>query len=212
MTTIISIKGKNTRMGSLFKTPKHNLLYKGRPALEQTVEYMSQFGEVKVMTHENSPPDTGIVDMLLQMDLPDKFFVVDCDVIPIRLNTPTGTTVYCFKNPNYNSIPESVEGDDGFLEFKFKTSPPTTYSNFLVSRGGVLKCNEKGEGYNFCGAGVYYFQTSHFFKDCADGCKTIAEVIEKMLKKHSALMPKADTASEIFRFGSLQTIHNNECN
>ena len=88
MTTIISIKGRNERMGKLFKTPKYNLLYKGRPALEQTVEYMSQFGDVMVMTHENSPPDSGIVDMLCKMDLPDQFFVVDCDVIPIKINPP----------------------------------------------------------------------------------------------------------------------------
>jgi len=143
MTTIISIKGLNTRMGKLFKTPKYNLLYKGRPALEQTVEYMSQFGEVKVMTHENSPPDIGIVDMLLQMDLPDDFFVVDCDVIPIRLNKPEGTTVYCFENKG---------GAD-------------CYSNFEVRADGrVTRCNEKEEVYRFAGAGIYYFEKAEQFK------------------------------------------------
>ena len=194
MTTIISIKGKNTRMGSLFKTPKHNLLYKGRPALEQTLEYMNQFGEVNVMTHENSPPDTGIVDMLLKMDLPDQFFVVDCDVIPIKLTPPNGTTVYCFENK----------------------AGLGCYSNFeTVDINGeciIKSCNEKKQVFKYSGAGVYFFQTSIFFKEVAEGCKTIAEVIEKILKKNSALMPKADTTSEIFRFGSLQTIHNNECN
>lgn len=188
MTTIISIKGKNERMGKLFKTPKYNLLYKGRPALEQTVEYMSQFGEVKVMTHENSPPDTGIVDMLLQMDLPEQFFVVDCDVIPIRLNKPEGTTVYCFENPN--------------RQFK-------TYSNFSLLNDNVLTCNEKETPFDWCGTGVYYFEHDGSFKEYAKGCNSLAQVIAKVCDK---IHVKADTTSEIFRFGSLQTILNNECN
>ncbi len=188
MTTIISIKGKNTRMGSLFKTPKHNLLYKGRPALEQTVEYMSQFGEVKVMTHENSPPDTGIVDMLLQMDLPDQFFVVDCDVIPIRLNPPNGTTVYCFENK------KGLEG----------------YSNFTELHGKVIHCNEKEHPMQWAGAGVYYFETAKEFKDNALGWKNISRVIREGIMPSGKMVVKADTTSEIFRFGSLQTIHNNE--
>ena len=173
-------------MGSLFKTPKHNLLYKGRPALEQTVEYMSQFGEVKVMTHENSPPDTGIVDMLLKMDLLDQFFVVDCDVIPIRINEPTGTTVYCFENKK------------GL----------TCYSNFEVgSDGFVNKANEKGEVYKYSGAGIYYFGNVEWFKKCAIGCKSLAQVMSVMMEMGVIV---ADTTSEIFRFGSLRTIHNNE--
>lgn len=187
MTTIISTKGKNERMGRLFKTPKYNLLYKGRPALEQTIEYMSQFGEVKVMTHENSPPDTGIVDMLLQMDLPDKFFVVDCDVIPIRLNPPQGTTVYCFENKAGLSC----------------------YSNFKVHPGDgeVFECNEKGEVFEFAGAGVYYFNDAKQFKTLATDCKSLAQVMAKILEYN--FIVKADTTSEIFRFGSLQTILNN---
>lgn len=197
MTTIISIKGKNERMGKLFKTPKYNLLYKGRPALEQTGEYMSQFGEVKVMTHENSPPDTGIVDMLLQMDLPDQFFVVDCDVIPIKLNKPEGTTVYCFENKL---------GLD-------------CYSNFLPDENGfVFDCNEKEKTYKWAGAGVYYFESASEFKAYAKymnydkeaivHCKSLAEVIQML--SINQIKVKADTTSKIFRFGSLQTILNNE--
>lgn len=185
MTTIISIKGKNERMGKLFKTPKHNLLFRGRPALEQTIEYMSQFGEVKVMAHENSPPDTGIVDMLLQMDLPDKFFVVDCDVIPIRINQPQGTTVYCFHNK------EKLTG----------------YSNFKTTGEKVIACNEKGTVYPFAGAGVYYFEDIHF-KEHAKGCVTLAQVMAKFVEWNFEV--KADTTSEIFRFGSLQTILNQD--
>lgn len=184
MTTIISIKGKNERMGKLFKTPKHNLLYKGRTALEQTVEYMNQFGEVKVMTHENSPPDTGIVDMLLQMDLPDKFFVVDCDVIPIRLNPPQGTTVYCFENKAGLSC----------------------YSNFDVGENGVVnKCNEKGQIFKWAGAGVYYFESASWFRLAASqmNAKSLSNVMG------FGVETKADTTSEIFRFGSLQTILSN---
>lgn len=185
MTIIISIKGKNTRMGSLFKTPKYNLLYKGRPALEQTIEYMSQFGEVKVMTHENSPPDTGIVDMLLQMDLPDKFFIVDCDVIPIKLNPPDGTTVYCFENK------KGLE----------------CYSNFTELQGKVIHCNEKEHPMQWAGAGVYYFEGAKTFIHNAKGCTSLSQVMNKMVE--DAYIVKADTTSEIFRFGSLQTILNN---
>jgi hypothetical protein len=152
--------------------------------LEQTVEYMSQFGEVKVMTHENSQPDTGIVDMLLKMDLSDQFFVVDCDVIPIRLNKPTGTTVYCFENKDRLGC----------------------YSNYDVKPDGMVKqCNEKQETFKYAGAGVYYFDNAKQFKGaCYDGLKTLAQVMEKLLKTGV----KADTTSEIFRFGSLQTILN----
>ena len=182
MTTIISIKGKNERMGRLFKTPKHNLLYKGRTALEQTIEYMSQFGEVKVMTHENSPPDTGIVDMLLQMDLPDQFFVVDCDVIPIRI-TKYGNdrpVVYCFENK----------------------AGLGCYSNFDVDEktGIVNQCNEKGEVFKWAGGGVYYFSNPDQVKKFPE-CKSLAEIMSKQ-------RTLADTTSEIFRFGSLQTILN----
>lgn len=145
---------------------------------------MSQFGEVKVMTHENSPPDTGIVDMLLQMDLPDQFFVVDCDVIPIRLNPPQGTTAYLFHNKN------TSEG----------------YSNFTELNGKVISCNEKEHPMHWAGAGVYSFQQEkNAFKEYAKGCKSLAEVMRNCIGK---IEVKADTTSEIFRFGSLQTILN----
>lgn len=172
-------------MGKLFKTPKYNLLYKGRPALEQTVEYMSQFGEVKVMTHENSPPDTGIVDMLLQMDLPDQFFVVDCDVIPIRLNKPSGTTVYCFENKS---------GLGGYSNFK---KHPVT--------NDITDCNEKGLILDYAGAGVYYFHHDGAFKTIAKDCTSLAQV---MKEASNSISINVDTTSEIFRFGSLQTILN----
>ncbi len=182
MTTIISIKGQNTRMGKLFKTPKYNLLYKGRPALEQTVEYMRQFGEVKVITHENSDPDVGITDMLLQLGIKQPFFVVDCDVIPIKLGMPEGNTVYLFRNEK----------------------ELTCYSNFQVFDGKVTRCNEKEKAYAFAGAGVYYF---------ADGFYQFAQPTDSLAQVMAKLLPvKADTTSEIFRFGSLQTIMNNKCN
>lgn len=182
MKTIISIKGKNERMGKLFKTPKYNLLYKGKPALQQTVEYMSRFGDVFVADHSNTPTDNHIVDMLMQMDLPDQFFVVDCDVIPIHLNDPVGSTVYCFEN----------------------TDVLPGYSNYEVRADGtVLRCNEKQTIFRFAGAGVYYFNNQQEFKQAAGQCESLAQVM--------ANMPGivADIDSKIFRFGSLQTILNN---
>lgn len=187
MTTFISIKGKNTRMGKMFKTPKHLLLHNGRPAIERTKELMAQFGEVIICDHENTPPDTGIVDMLLQMDLPDNFFVVDCDVIPYKLNPPDGNTVYLFEN----------------------TDKLDCYSNFKLFHGKVLDCNEKQEVFDWAGAGVYFFRSASEFKESSYNCNTLAQVMAKMLKRE--LSVKGDTTSEIFRFGSLQTILNNKC-
>ena len=208
MTTIISIKGQNTRMGKLFKTPKHYLLHNGSMAIRQTVTRMQEFGPVWIVANENDDeidfyskywfvdrdtfriikqgPDNGIVDMLLQMDLPNQFFVVDCDVIPITLTQPKGNTVYLFKNKN----------------------ELTHYSNYKLFHGKVLECNEKQEVFDWAGAGVYYFDRAPVFKYYADGCTTLAQVISKMIGAGESF--HGNTDSEIFRFGSLQTILNND--
>jgi len=50
MKIICVINGKNERMGELFKTPKHLLLYKGIPALYAAVGYFnSLFPESEII-------------------------------------------------------------------------------------------------------------------------------------------------------------------
>lgn len=107
---------------------------------------------------------------------------VDCDIIPIRINKTVGNTVYLFKN-----------------ELWMKQ-----YSNFQVQDGQVVDCNEKGEFFPYAGTGIYYFQEATQFYDNTDGCTTVAQVIKKLLPFG------ADLDSEVFRFGTLNDIKNDE--
>src|SRR5688572_26909316 len=104
MRTVISIQGQNTRLGKLFKTPKYNLLYKGLPAIEQTVAYMKQFGPVHVLGLEGQQapdlvklPFLPLIECFKRFGLEDQTFYIDCDVIPLKINLPKGDTVYTFK-------------------------------------------------------------------------------------------------------------------
>src|SRR6187551_3251720 len=107
--TIIPINGLNTRMGKLFKTPKHLLLYRGLPAIIATTTIMKGFGgKVKCLVGEQYldvpfvenirvKPCDSQAETLRQVDVPSRCFIVDCDVIPLKLNQPRGNTVYLFK-------------------------------------------------------------------------------------------------------------------
>jgi hypothetical protein len=190
---IIPINGLNSRMGSLFKTPKHLLLYKGRPAIEHTVEYMTQFGEVRILANEIMYYDKlkemfgdivvpvvgtdNVIDTIKQGPLKGPIWIVDCDIVPVNLNIPIENTVYCFKN-----------------------NGPNQYSNFMVDVDyNVLDCNEKGYRYDYCGAGIYYFSSADQLTDNMEGCTSVSHVVRKCNFK-------ADVTSEIFRLGSLPDI------
>lgn len=192
---IVPVNGLNERMGSLFKTPKHLLLYEGKPAIVRTVDYMSQFGEVRVLANDIRYYDDlkailgdivvpvkatdNVIDTISQISIKGPLWIVDCDVVPVSLNIPLHSTVYCFKNP-------------------FGVNQ---YSNYMVDvDNNVIDCNEKGYKYDYSGAGIYYFSSPEQFTDNAFGCKSVSEVVRK------AGDFKADVTSTIFRLGSLPDI------
>jgi len=188
-------------MGRLFKTPKHLLLYRGLPAIIASTTIMKGFGgKVKCLVGENYldipfvenvrvKPSDSPMETLRQFAVPSRFFVVDCDVIPLKLNEPKGNTIYLFKN----------------------TSGINQYSNFkLDDEGYVIDCNEKGEEFEWCGSGVYYFCDQDNFSSSFKS-KSLAEVINHEInaakeynQPHKRF--KGDTTSKIFRFGTLTDI------
>jgi GTP:adenosylcobinamide-phosphate guanylyltransferase len=200
MTIIYPINGKNERLGELFKTPKHLLLYQGKPAIVRSVEYMrSRFPHAKILLLVNKlyfkaipkeglrisiVPDTNSQIETLRHgteNLTGPVMFVDCDIIPVRLNEPQGNTVYLFENKLWMK----------------------QYSNYLVAHNRVLKCNEKGEYHPYAGAGIYYFNDVKDFNDNSKEYKSISQVV-------SVLPFHADTTSNIFRFGTLNDIKNDE--
>ena len=198
---IIPINGKNERMGALFSTPKHLLLVHGEPALEKTLGYMKKFGEISVLAGESYYKDirvdwlneddtvfgvqetTNVIQTVRQhKDLHGDLWIVDCDVVPMKLNKPNGNTVYLFKN----------------------TSGLNQYSNYNVENGCITDCNERGRVYDYSGSGVYYFQHAEDFIGYSEGCSSVSQVFKKMLLDYKHVY--ADTTSDIFRLGTLPDI------
>ena len=192
MTVIYPINGSNERMGKLFKTPKHLLLYKGISAITFSTTFMKDFGTVKVLigNYPDVPhvdnikvtPTDNPVDTIKQFMLKDNFFIVDCDIIPFGLNKPQGNTVYLFRNENQL----------------------THYSNFKVENGLVVDCNEKGKVFEWAGTGIYFFRMNDDFYQYSVGAKSVSEIIRRMVKAGKKV--NADTTSKIFRFGTLEDI------
>lgn len=183
--TIIPCNGRNQRLGQLFKTPKQNLLYKGRPAIQRTKEYMEHYGEVMVAKfgHATESQVDTIRQALMQAGHVRQFYAVDCDVVPLKLNPPQGTTAYVFRP-------------------QFKVNQ---YSNFSVSEDSIVEeCNEKGLQFDYCGAGVYYFRSAVEFMQYSQGRQTCAQVFSALIRDGKIVF--ADTTSEIFRFGTLHDI------
>lgn len=190
MRTIISIQGKNNRLGQLFKTSKHNLLYKGLPAIEQTVNYMQRFGPVHVLGLEGQQapnlvklPFLPLLDCIREFGVEDQTFYVDCDVVPLKINLPKGDTIYTFKRN-----PES----------------PNQYGNVHVKDTLAIESNEKGATFNHCTAGVYYFDSAEVFNAFSPGCVSLSQVYNRMIAQGRTVY--ADTTSGIFKFGTLHDI------
>lgn len=211
MTIVYPINGKNERLGELFKTPKHLLLYRGMPAIIASILNMIQsFPDTEIIVLSNERYVDGLLGTVFYLDdvasfisrdydvikTPDTesqietlrlhpitgpVIYVDCDIVPLEINQPKGNTVYLFKN-----------------ELWMKQ-----YSNYKVEDGKVIDCNEKGEFYPYAGAGLYYFESGHEFYEQSEGCKNISEVVKK-------LPFNADTTSKVFRFGTLNDIKNDE--
>ncbi len=199
MTVLIPINGRNERMGSLFKTPKHLLLYKGIPAIERTLSYLGGM-ETHILTNDDYIGDLqkyhdedihvhnvgytdSQVETILKFDPKHDIdvMIVDCDVIPIRLYHPNVNTVYVFENK---------------LQDK-------QYSNFSPKGQLVESCNEKETVCQYAGAGIYYFCSYFQFRIYAQGCQSISQVISKMIKRDDVWI---DADNEIFRFGTLKDI------
>lgn len=190
MRTVISIQGKNTHLGKLFKTPKYNLLYKGLPAIEQTVAYMKQFGPVHVLGLEGQQapnlvklPFLPLIECLKRFGLEDQTFYIDCDVIPLKINLPKGDTIYTFER-NHGS--------------------PNQYGNVNVVDGVAVESNEKGQPFNYCTAGIYFFDSAQVFNIFSIGRLSLSQVYNAMIANGRHV--NADTESEIFRFGTLHDI------
>jgi hypothetical protein len=195
--TIFPINGRNERMGKLFKAPKHLLKIDGKPAIECSVNYMSALGPYIIICGDHYdrglrfynrvvvPPTKNVIETLRQGikgSFQQELYIVDCDIVPIRLNKPQGNTVYLFPNVEQRKH----------------------YSNFELTDGFVSKCNEKDEVLEYAGAGIYYFETIATFFKYSNYCTSVSEVISKMIANNEWI--KGDTTSEIFRFGTLEDI------
>jgi hypothetical protein len=205
MTIIYPINGKNERLGNLFKTPKHLLLYNGVPAIVASVNYMkSLFPDAEIVILANARYYAELADLVIDANVWEvvdtesqvetlrhfttrevvqgSVMFVDCDIVPISINPPTGNTVYLFENKKWMK----------------------QYSNYAVTWGAVVDSNEKGEYLPYAGTGLYYFEDVNDFNSYSVGCKSISEVIAKMPSFGG------DTTSQVFRFGTLNDIKNDE--
>lgn len=209
--TIIPVNGRNERMGSLFKTPKHLLLHEGKPAIQWTAEYMSQFGKVVILANRRyyahlvsllpkcevvMVDDTNsVIDTLMQYKYHFKgeLFIVDCDVVVKRLKRHRKNTVYCFEN------------NEGLNQ----------YSNFSTDQNSLItECNEKEKPLQYAGAGVYYFDNYDSFCDGHVDKTSVAQVIARNMehyydhhgKNFVTYKTYVETDCEIIRIGTLPDI------
>jgi hypothetical protein len=208
MNIIYPINGRNERMGSLFSTPKHLLLYQGKELILHSIEsvklrfndaniiiltndkYYSKLKEllplditIKVIEQTNSQIET-LHTISKELNGPSMF--IDCDILPVIINQfdENYTTVFTFLN-----------------ETKL-----LNYSNFKSDiYNNIIDCNEKQKLYKLAGAGIYYFSDISLFNLYSFNCKTIAECINYMLKDN--IQCKVNTDSNIKRFGTLQDIY-----
>jgi hypothetical protein len=215
MTIIYPINGKNERLGNLFKTPKHLLLYKGVPAIVASVNYMkSLFPDAEIVILANARYYAELADLVIDANVWEvvdtesqvetlrhfttrevvqgSVMFVDCDIVPISINPPNGNTVYLFENKKWMK----------------------QYSNYSVGAftfgepNIIADCNEKGKYYPWAGSGLYYFENVETFNLHSKNCKSVSEVVQSMIG--NAARVYADTTSQVFRFGTLNDIKNDE--
>jgi hypothetical protein len=210
MTIIYPINGKNERMGSLFKTPKHLLLYRGKQILKcSTDNLLAQYPDAQIIILTNVDYLQAILEVVSSNPLitvqvvgytsshvdtlrsvkdvqEGSVMFVDCDIVPETLTIFNNeyTTVFTFKN------------NTGLLN----------YSNYQVDEQDcIVSCNEKEEIFENAGAGIYYFPSMELFMKYSQECKSISECINKMLLDN--IITKINQTSIIHRFGTLQDIY-----
>lgn len=210
MTIIYPINGRNERMGSLFTTPKHLLLYEGIELITRSIKTLTgryRNADVLILTNEGyyeqlnqvleSYSNTSIrlidkttsqVETLRKatVELTGPVMFVDCDIIPITITNfdEAYPTVFTFEN----------------------TTELLNYSNFKVNKHStILDCNEKEKVYTNAGAGMYYFPDVAVFNNYSTNCKSVSECIKLMTQ--DGIRSKVNPDSTIHRFGTLQDIY-----
>jgi len=210
MTIIYPINGKNERMGSLFKTPKHLLLYKGKEILKCSVDNIQEdCPQAKVI----------ILTNILYSEAISKLFL-DNTSVTVEVIGNTSSHVETLRSSKYvkegpvlfvdcDIVPEVLgEFDKNYpTVFTFKNNTGLlNYSNYQVDeQSSLLSCNEKQEIFENAGAGVYYFPDMKVFLGYSQECKSISECISRML--HDGIVSKVTSTSIIHRFGTLQDIY-----
>jgi len=210
VTIIYPINGKNERMGSLFTTPKHLLLYEGKELITRSIEtltsryknadiiiltnesYYEQLSQLLIGTSNVSIKVVGRTSSQVETlrkateDLTGSVMFVDCDIIPTVITNfdETYPTVFTFEN---------------------KTEL-LNYSNYKINRYSIiLDCNEKQRIYKNAGAGIYYFPDVTVFNSYSIDCKSVSECIKLMIQ--SGIRSKVNSDSTVNRFGTLQDIY-----
>ena len=146
MNIIYPINGRNERMGSLFSTPKHLLLHRGKELILQSIETIkSRFTDCNIIIVTNDSYYDALQTLLdsnvtircidstnsqvetlrtITTELKGPCMFVDCDILPtsIGLFDENFTTVFVFQN----------------------TTKLLNYSNFKCdSKDNIIECNEK---------------------------------------------------------------------
>ena len=209
MTIIYPINGKNERMGSLFKTPKHLLLLNGKSLIEQSIENISceyPTSQIIIITNQNYYNElnriakkytfvhihliektSSQIETLKHVtnQLKGSVMFIDCDIVPITISTFNKKYITVFTFKNINRL--------------------LNYSNFKITKSKIiLECNEKQKFYINAGAGIYYFPNVTEFNKYSTDCKSISECISYLIKE--GVKAKVNTNSLIGRYGTLQDI------
>jgi hypothetical protein len=210
MNIIYPINGKNERMGSLFSTPKHLLLYKQKSLLLNSIDNVSEkfksanfiiitnenyYNQIKELFQNNSKvsikligPTSSQIETIkkVTLELTGSVMFIDCDIVPIEITDfdVDYPTVFTFSNIH----------------------KLLNYSNFKCDKNNnILDCNEKLKLYKQAGTGIYYFPDVEKFNTLSENCKSVSECINAMLS--SNIKSKLNTSSTVKRFGTLQDIY-----
>ncbi len=203
----IPLNGKNERMGSLFSTPKHWLRHNGDAIIDKSLAILRQLGKVQVLGGAKSwtdqtmipefrivEPTTCVIDTILQAVFDNEdLWIVDGDIIP-SIDIPEA-----LKNSKLNLVYlfKPMITDDHLAQSK-------RYSNYEISDGKVISCNEKEKMLDAFGAGVYHFASAHQFVTYSEGCRSVTEVISKMIAAGKEF--NVMDGSSIERLGTLPDI------
>jgi thiamine kinase-like enzyme len=208
MNIVYPINGKNERMGSLFSTPKHLLLYKGKKIIIRSIETIKKtFPDSNITILTNTRYYEGLKAILgsdiginiigetssqvetlrtFTSNIVGQVMFIDCDIIPFTIGD---------FNKDYPTV----------FTFLNKTKL-LNYSNFKRgSNNNIVSCNEKQKLYKYAGAGIYYFPKCEDFNKYSIGIRSVSECINLMIS--DGLKCKINTNSDIGRFGTLQDIY-----